>query len=215
MSTVIRESNCTVADLADRFGPMLLSRIRREPAPGTATEGDVVEIQRREKRLCELVDGILVEKPMGYEESVIAIEIARRLGNFVDRHKSGLVAGEGGMLRLAKGLVRIPDVSFIATERLPGGKPPRQSIPRLIPNLAVEVLSASNTDREMDQKLEEYFDAGVQLVWHVDPRARTIEVFTAADTSVLYVSGQTLTGAPVLPRFRLRLDDLFARLDAH
>ncbi len=204
----------TVGDLLERFGPIPLWRIRRDPVPGTACEHDVVEIQRREKRLCELVDGILVEKPTGYEESLIAAEIIRLLGNFVDRHKLGLVAGEGGMLKLAKGLVRIPDVSFIATGRLPGGKPPRQPIPKRVPNLAVEVLSTSNTTREMERKLVDYFDAGVELVWFVDSRSRTIEAFTAIDKSVLYASAQTVTGAPVLPRFRLKLQDLFAKLDA-
>ena len=214
MATVVRESEMTIADLAARFGPMPAWRIRHDPVPGTASEHDVVTIQRREKRLCELVDGILVEKTLGYEESLIAAEIIRLLGNFVDRHRLGLVAGEGGMLKLAKGLVRIPDVSFIATDRLPGGKSPRQPIPRLVPNLAVEVLSMSNTTREMERKLVDYFDTGVELVWFVDSRTRTIEAFTAIDKSVLYASAQTLTGAPVLPRFRLKLHNLFAKLDA-
>jgi len=213
MAAVIQESDFTLEDLTRRFGPMPLWRIRRDPAPGTATERDVVEIQRREKRLCELVDGILVEKPMGYEESLIAAELIRLLGNFAVRRKCGLVAGEGGMVKFAKGLVRIPDVSFISTGRLPGGRPPRRPIPRLVPNLAVEVLSPSNTPREMKRKLKEYFDAGVELVWFVNPRTRTIEVFAERDKSVLYFSGQTLSGAPVLPRFRLKLRDLFAKLD--
>jgi Uma2 family endonuclease len=213
MATVVREPAFSVADVAARLGHIPLWRIRREPTPGTATERDVVAIQRREKRLCELVDGILVEKPMGYEESLIAAELIRLLGNFVDRHKLGVVAGEGGMLKLAKGLVRIPDVSFISTDRLPGGKPPRQPIPRLAPNLAVEVLSTGNTPAEMARKLAEYFDAGVELVWFVNPRMRTVEVFTEREKSVVYSSGQTLSGAPVLPRFRLKLRNLFAKLD--
>jgi Uma2 family endonuclease len=214
MATVVHESEFTVADLAERFGPIPLWRIRRDPAPGSATERDLLAIHAREKRLCELVDGILVEKPMGYEESVIAIEIARRLGNYVAKHKLGLVAGEGGMLKLARGLVRIPDVSFVSTARLPGGKAPRQAIPRLAPNLAIEVLSATNTSREMQRKLVDYFDAGVELVWFVDAKARRIEAFTAPDSSTVYEVGQTLTGEPVLPRFKLRLRDLFATLDA-
>jgi Uma2 family endonuclease len=179
-----------------------------------ATERNLLAIHAREKRLCELVDGILVEKPMRYEESVIAIEIARRLGNYVAKHKPGLVAGEGGMLRLARGLVRIPDVSFVSAARLPGGRVPRQPIPKLAPNLAIEVLSASNTTREMERKLVDYFGAGVELVWFVDAKERRIEAFTAPDSSTVYDVGQTLTGAPVLPRFKLKLRDLFATLDA-
>src|SRR6516164_9072280 len=99
----------TVGDLAERFGPIPLSRIVRNPLPGTATERDVLAIYERDKKLCELVAGILVEKPMGYEESVIAAEIIRRIGNFVRQRKLGIVAGEAGMLKLARGLIRIPD----------------------------------------------------------------------------------------------------------
>ena len=52
----------TVADLLERFGPMPAGRIRTNPPPGTATEQDVIDIEEQESRLCELVDGVLVEK---------------------------------------------------------------------------------------------------------------------------------------------------------
>jgi Uma2 family endonuclease len=211
--TFVRDAELTVADLSQLFGPMPDRRIVRNPPPGTATERDVLAIHARDKRLCELVDGILVEKSMGYEESLIAVEIIRFLANFVAERKLGYVTGEGGMVKLAKGLVRIPDVAFVATKQLPGGKPPRRPIPNLSPNLAVEVLSKSNTAEEMERKLDDYFEAGVELVWFVNPRARTVEVFTAPDTSTLLKAGQTLTGGAVVPGFKLRLRDLFAVLD--
>ena len=213
MATVLRDAELTVADLSNMFGPMPDHRIVREPAPGTATERDVLAIHVRDKRLCELVDGILVEKPMGYEESLIAVEIIRFLANFVAEHKLGYVTGEGGMVKLAKGLVRIPDVAFVSINRLPGGKPPRRPIPNLAPNLAVEVLSQSNTAREMKRKLDDYFGAGVELVWLVDPRTRTAEVFTAPRARTRLRVGQTLTGGAVVPGFKLKLRDLFAVLD--
>src|SRR4029077_4728913 len=87
-------------------------------APGTATERDVIRIRDRERRLFELIDGVLVEKVMGYWESVLAIELARLLGNFVRRRQVGALAGEAAILRLAPGLVRIPDLSFISRARL-------------------------------------------------------------------------------------------------
>jgi Uma2 family endonuclease len=211
--TFARNDELTIADLTEMFGPMPDRRIVREPPPGTASERDVLAIHARENRLCELVDGILVEKAMGYEESLIAVELIRFLATFVAERKLGFVTGEGGMMKLAKGLVCIPDVAFVSTRRLPGGKPPRRPIPRLAPNLAVEVLSESNTAREMERKLIDYFDAGVELVWFVDPRVRTVEVFTAIDSSKLLKVGQTLTGGTVVPGFKLRLRELFAALD--
>src|SRR5215467_10722255 len=159
----------TVSDLLHQLGDIPPERVRLQPAPGTATEADVVAVHDREKRLCELVDGVLVEKTMGYYESYIAATLIRLLGNFVAEHDLGIVAGADGMMRLAPGLVRVPDVSFVAWERLPGQRLPRQPIPDLVPDLVVEVLSEGNTPHEMARKLDEYFARGVQLVWLVDP----------------------------------------------
>ena len=74
----------------------------------------MIKIRDRELRLFELIDGVLVEKVLGYWESVLAIELARILGNFVRRRKLGTLAGDAGMLRLSPGLMRIPDPSFIS-----------------------------------------------------------------------------------------------------
>jgi len=196
MSTIVRGKpiRFTKTDLAKRLGSIPDWRIRRDVPPGTATERDVLAIHAREKRLCELVDGILVEKPMGYEESLVAIEIARLLGNWVAKRKLGLVAGEGGMLKLAKGRVRIPDVSFVSFGRLPGRKSSGQPIPNLAPNLAIEVLSESNTPSEMKRKIKQYFKAGVELVWLVDLKTRTATVYTAPSESMLVMGDQSLTG---------------------
>lgn len=213
MATVVHESESIVQAIAERFGRIPQWRIRKDVVQGSAQEHDVLAIHAREKRLCELVDGFLVEKPMGYEESLIAAEIIRLLGNFVSRRKLGIVAGEGGMLKLAIGLVRIPDVSFVARARLSAGKPPRNPIPKLVPNLAVEMLSTSNTRREMIRKRAEYFDAGVELAWMVDPKSRSVEVFTAPGESETFAVGQTLNGGTVLPGLKLKVGDIFAPLD--
>lgn len=135
------------------------------------------------------------------------------LKNFCAPKKLGVVAGEGGMLRLFPGLVRIPDVSFIGRSRLPGGKPPRGAMPVLVPHLAVEVLSKGNTPREMSRKLSDYFAAGVELVWFVDPRTRTIKVFSSPKKATLLKGSQLLTGGTVLPGFRVKVAEIFSVLD--
>ena len=135
----------TVADLLEQFGPLPLNRIRLDPAPGTATEEDVVRIHLREDRLYELVDGVLVEKTMSLYESYLAALLLRLPGNFVDQHDLGFVLGADGMVRLAPGLVRIPDVSFMSWKRLGSKRVPRKPMANLAPDLAVEVLSPSNT----------------------------------------------------------------------
>src|SRR5262249_28889292 len=203
----------TVSDLLHQLGDIPPERVRLEPPPGTATEADVVAVKEREKRLCELVDGILVEKTMGYYESYIAATLIRLLGNFVVDHDLGVVAGADGMMRLAPGLVRIPDVSFVAWEKLPGHRLPRQAIPDLIPDLAVEVLSEGNTPREMARKLDEYFLLGVRLVWLVNPMTETAEVFTARHQSTVLEKTATLDGGLLLPGFTLPLSTLFPPAD--
>jgi Uma2 family endonuclease len=166
----------TLADVLRQLGGISPRRIRFRPAPGTATERDVVNIRDRERRLFEQVDGVLVEKVMGYWESVLAAELARLLGNFVKRRKLGTLAGEAGMLLLSPGLVRIPDLSFVSRARLARHRRARPPILPLAPDLAIEILSEGNTPREMARKVREFFAAGCRLVWLVDPRDRTVAV---------------------------------------
>lgn len=167
---------------------------------------------RREKHLCELVDGLLVEKTMGFRESCLAAEIARLLGNFVRQADLGMVLGADGMARLAPGLVRIPDVSFIPWDHLPSRTVPNQPMLTLAPALAVEVLSPSNTREEMERKLRACFKAGIRLVWYVDPAGRTVTVHTAVNQSTVLTERHTLDGGHVLPGFGLSVQGLFASL---
>jgi Uma2 family endonuclease len=198
----------TFADLVEALGDIPLHRIRAWPAPGTATERDVLEVHAQEKRLCELVDGVLVDKSMGFDESRLALEISYELIAFLRTHDLGTVAGEAGMMRLEFGLVRIPDVSFIRWDRLPDEY---GAIVPVAPDLAVEVLSETNTPREMDRKLREYFAAGTRLVWYFEPKTRTVTVYTAADQFTRLEESATLDGADLLPGLVIPLEELFER----
>ena len=215
MSTVADSPIRTLADLLDRLGRVPLGRIRFRPPPGTATERDVLEIAAREDRLCELVDGVLVEKPMGYGESILAAFLIRVLGGFVAPRNLGHVTGEQGMVRLFPGLVRIPDVAFASWDRFPQRRWTGEPIPDLVPDLAIEVLSESNTPAEMHIKVGEYFSAGVRQVWLVDPSARTVAVFESADYSFTLQDQDCLDGGALLPGFTLSLRELFAEFDRH
>jgi Uma2 family endonuclease len=202
----------SLADLLERLG-VPAHRVRFRPYPGTAAEQDVLEIHARERRLYELVEGTLVEKAMGLRESILAGCLIELLRRFVIPRNSGVVSGEAGMMRLFPGLVRIPDVAFASWNRFPNRSIPADPIPSLVPDLAVEVLSPSNTTQEMARKCHEYFVAGVLLVWLVDPRARTVDVYTAEDQVTTLAVGDVLDGGTVLPGFTLPLSELFAELD--
>lgn len=202
-----------LADLHAHLGRVPLARIRLHPAPGTATEQDAIRIHDREGRYCELIDGTLVEKTVGWYESLLAVIIGQLLNNYLDEHPLGMALGADGALKIFPDMIRIPDVSFIRRERLPKHKLPRRPIPALIPNLAVEVLSPSNTKGEMRRKLKDYFASGVELVWFIDPAQRSAMVYTAPGNATRVDETGELDGGTVLPGFRLSLRDLFARAD--
>jgi Uma2 family endonuclease len=109
----------------------------------------------------------------------------------------------------------MPDVAFISWDRIPNRQRPKEPIPDLVPDLAAEFLSKSNTPAEMKAKRADYFTAGVRLVWEIDPEARTLAVYTAPDAATLLTATDTLDGGDVLPGFSLPLSELFAELDRH
>jgi Uma2 family endonuclease len=201
-----------VADLLKRLGNIPASRVRLKPLPGTATERDVIALARHEGRLCELVDGTLVEKAMGFQESCLAVKLIRLLDNFVEQQDLGILAGEGGLTRLLPGLLRIPDTGFWSWKQLGRKEIPRVAVAPVAPLLAVEVISKGNTRQEIQRKLKEYFLAGTQLVWVVDPRKRLVTVYTAPDRFVILTKADTLDGGDVLPGFALPLRSLFTLL---
>jgi Uma2 family endonuclease len=203
-------SRQTVAELVERLGGIPLERIWCAPPPGTATEEDVLRYKyvNGQKYLLELVDGVLVEKAVGYREAVLALFIGRLIGNYVAERRLGWVAGADGPHRLEAGLVRYPDVGFVSRERFPDGLP-ADAIARFAPDLAVEVLSRGNTAEEMRLKREAYFAAEVQLVWEADPRTRTVRVYRSADEFAELGEADTLDGGDLLPGFRLGVAEWF------
>ena len=222
MSTVIEEAVVletseieTIAELLEKLGDLPPVRLPLGQSFGTSTEADVLRfLDLPRKRICELVDGTLVEKAMGYEESTVAAMLIRYLLNFIVPRKLGRISGEQGTLRLWPGRVRIPDVAFVSQARLIGHNFLNEPIPLLVPDLVVEVLSKTNTKKEMRLKREDYFQVGVRLVWEIDPETRTVQVFTKVDPpDATLTTADTLTGGEVLPDFTLSLREFFAALD--
>jgi Uma2 family endonuclease len=216
MSTVMTPPRYrTMADLQRRLGGVPQDRILLTPAPGTATVADVIHILDHESRACELIDGVLVEKAVGYRESRLAAWLIHVLNQFVVPLNLGIVTGEQGTVQLMPDLVRIPDVAFTSWDKMPGRTGPTDAVPLLAPDLAVEVISRSNTPGEMASKRGDYFSAGVTLVWEIDPTNRRVTIFTGPSQGVSLVAGDTIDGGPVLPGLLLPVADLFGELDRH
>jgi Uma2 family endonuclease len=162
--------------------------------------------------LYEVVHGQAVEKPpMAAFEADIATYLVVALDGFVRPHRLGKVQSE--MLFLidrAQNLQRRPDVSFVSSDRWPlhlwAPKTPAWDV---VPDLAVEVVSPTNTAEAVLAKLEEYFQAGTRLAWVVFPRQGKLYVYESPTAVRILQAGDDLDGGAVLPGFRLPLAELF------
>lgn len=201
----------TLADHLILLGGIPAQRVRLTPPPGHAVLDDLAAAHQRGS-LCELVDGTLVEKAMGYEQSVVAAAISHILRQFVLQHGLGLVSGADGFFQLQSS-TRGPDVAFVARDRLPEGRMPTQAYPQLTPNLVVEVLSPGDTMAEMARKRMEYFHAGVDVVWMVDCLNRSVAVYTSPSAVQVLGETDTIDGGSAVHGFTAPVSDFFADLD--
>ncbi len=198
----------TFADVVRRLGDIPLERILSQPYPGSATEQDVIECGL----LCELVDGVLVEKATGYYEDRLGVVLIFFLETFIGENGPGIVLCAAGMIRTEEIQVRMPDVAYISWDHFPGRLLPPGQILDLRPDLAVEILSPNNTRAELDRKRREYFDGGTKLVWQVYPTTRRVRVCTAVDEFTELGEDDTLDGGTVLlPGFTLSIRRWFDR----
>ena len=108
----------TWEDRLTDLGNVPAARVRSEPAPGAATVEDVVRLRNEERRLYELVDGTLVEKAMGWQESLLTGILLQWLNNYLDQHRIGVATGPDGLMRLFGDTVRGPDIAFVAWSRI-------------------------------------------------------------------------------------------------
>jgi Uma2 family endonuclease len=162
--------------------------------------------------LYEFVDGQWIEVPRrGAFASLLAFRLAAEMNQFAGAHKLGLAMAEV-LFRLApEGPARRPDVAYVAYDRWPYATPFEDDPPAfdVVPNLAVEVNSPSNTLDEIEDKNRDYFFAGVEQVWVIQPRHRHVYVYDAPDKVYMLSEQQELDGGKVLPGFRLALASLF------
>lgn len=201
----------TLGDVLARLSFIPADRIRTIPAPGTATSQDALAVRDREGIFCEVFDGILVEKPMGWYESRIAFVLGFYFEAYFEVNNVGFGLGADGPINVSPDQLRYPDIALFLWDRFPNRTPPPNPILDCVPDLAVEVISGSNTPGEMERKRREYFAGGAQLVWEFEPHERLARVYTAVDQFAELRDGDSLDGGTVLPGFKLVLTTLFDR----
>jgi Uma2 family endonuclease len=160
----------------------------------------------------ELVDGQLVEIDMGARSGWVGGKVYRRLDEYADHTKSGWAfPSEVGIQCFPDDpeKVRRPDAFFVCLGRFPNEEIPEGFV-QLAPDVVAEAVSPNDNYYKVDRKVWEYLEAGVRLVWVINPSMRTVMAYRGpkGDAS-LFREQDELTGEDVLPGFRCRVAELF------
>jgi Uma2 family endonuclease len=159
---------------------------------------------------CELVEGELIQmSPVGDTHGAIELNIGAELRDFVREHDLGVVrVGEVGIyISRNPDTIRAADVLFIAKENYAGRR--SKGFLDIAPDLVVEVLSPSDTWHRVNQKLQEYFNIGVKMIWVVDSLDPQVYVYRSI-TDVRYFTGNDkLPGDEILPGLDLAVAALY------
>ena len=174
---------------------------------GIATVEDLLRM-RDDGHKHELVDGGIVVSPTGFRHSEIVIKISHIIATFLEKSPLGKVYSADVGIVLPNGNLRSPDVTFIRNEKLPGGKSP-EGFAEVVPDLAVEVLSPSDSFTQVGRKIGEYIECGVPLVWLVDPARETVTVYRSLSETEQHGSQDTIDAEPVLPGFSCPVSKFF------
>lgn len=160
----------------------------------------------------ELIEGVVYEMPpTGEEHGVVSLEVGALILMHVKANDLGRVTGaETGYVlhRRPNGrdTVLAPDAGFVSKARMT--ETPSQQFAELAPDLAVEVLSPSQTYTQMARKVQVYLRYGTRMVLILDPTEKVIFVHTPTGTTTLEI-GDTLDGGDVLPGFQVEVKKLF------
>lgn len=162
----------------------------------------------------ELVNGEVIDVGnSGMEHGNIGAYLSGLIELFVRPRKLGVTCDSSTAFAMKTGNKRSPDVSFIAKERLQGIRRLPKGFFQGAPDLAVEVISPSNTFEEIHNKLVEYFENGCRLAWVINPDEQSVLVYRQPQPDRLLKVTDTLSGEEVIPGFELPVAELFAELD--
>jgi len=160
----------------------------------------------------ELVKGALVEMaPAGGEQGEIGPNLVMFLGPYVRQNKLGRVFSNEAAFTIdpVNNIARAPDVAFVAAGRLPTGALVKGAIP-FPPDLAVEIISPSDVLLEVEEKVAEYLEAGVKLIWVINPRRKVVYVYRAGSNQRETLQGNAdLDGEMIVPGFKIKIAELF------
>jgi Uma2 family endonuclease len=174
------------------------------------TAADIERMGSAGERM-ELIDGVLREKPgVSLRHGGIELRMSSPLDTHVMRNRLGRVYPSETQFRIFSDpeIIRIPDLAFVRADRLPS-ETERWHIAPFAPDLAVEVVSPTDSFNDVAEKIAQYQRAGVPLVWLVVPRQRAVVVYRLGEPQVTIHEGDVLDGGDVIPGFRLPVAEIF------
>ena len=190
------------------------TRTTEIPRPKTNANGKRVRSEASIRRFLinhkgyEFVNGKLEKKEMPTaKHSGIAGRVFLELGIFLKNNKFGRAYGDNTLFKIGANR-RIPDAAFVSNSKIPATGEPFD-IWDFAPDIAVEVISPSERHNEVERKISDYFEAGVRQVWKIVPESKTLTIYFSATETKILTETDELTCEEILPKFRLKLSDIF------
>jgi Uma2 family endonuclease len=174
------------------------------------TPEDLLKIDDRP--MPELVNGQLVERAMGQRSDEVAAVFLFFIAQFIREHKLGRFNGASAGYQIFPDdpdKVRIPDASYTRIDRLKAGVS-AIGHSRIAPDLVIEVISPNDTGEAIEEKINDYFAAGVPLIWVAYPESRVVQVHRKDGSGTRLTTADTLSGEDILPGFALPIAEVFA-----
>jgi Uma2 family endonuclease len=163
----------------------------------------------RDLRLERTAEGkLIIMPPTGWETGNRNSRLVQRLGNWADANGTGLVFDSSTGFRLPNGAIRSPDAAWVKRDRLEALNPDPEKFLPLCPDFAIELRSASDTLSEVQAKMQEYLENGLQLGWLINPQDQQVEIYRPNQTAEILDAPTELSANPILPGFQLNLTNI-------
>jgi Uma2 family endonuclease len=169
-----------------------------------AAENDMLQLERT------AAGHLVVLPPAGGQTASFGAELTRQLGNWNARAGLGVCFDSSAGFTLSNGAIRSPDASWISAERwaaVPDDL--RERFAPIDPDFAIELVSPSDSMREVRTKVQDYLECNVRLTWIINPKSRIVEIYRPRVSPEILREASVLSAEPELPGFELALNSIF------
>ena len=178
-----------------------------EPQVGQPMNAEEFALLPKFARKYELIQGVVSESPAGLRHDNIAAKLIMRIGMYLLANPIGEFYASSAGFQITSNVVLSPDGAYVSYARL-AGKPSPEGFAPYAPALAIEVISPSDSATDLAEKIELYLAHGTQLLWVINPRTRSANIYRADGSGNRLQISDELNGEGVLPSFTCKLSDV-------